>query len=88
MKNVCVILACLFTTIVSIIAATQVEQLCLKVLLIVSALISFTLAIARVRTFMKFEKRIKDLEDNQISTEYEAETETFYIVEGKENKEG
>ena len=87
MKNVCVIIACVFTTIVSIIAAIQVEQLYLKVILIASALISFTLAIARVCAFIKLEKRIKDLENNQISTEFVAEIETPYIKEGKENGE-
>lgn len=83
MKNVLIISGCVFNTAVSIIAATQAESLFLKVLLIVSALVSLALAIARIYSFRKFEKRIKELEDNQMTTEYVAETETLHLKIGK-----
>ena len=83
MKNILIISGCVFNTAVSIIAATHVESLFLKVLLIVSALVSLALAIGRIYSFRRIEKRIKELEDNQITTEYVAETETLRLKKGK-----
>ena len=83
MKNVLIISGCVFNTIVSIFVAMKVEDQFLKILLIVSSLVSLALAITRVYSFMKFEKRIKELEDNQITAEYVEDAETLFLNKGK-----
>ena len=83
MKNVLIITGCVFNAVVSILAATKVEDQFLKILLIVSALVSLALAITRVYSYMKIEKRIKELEDNQITAEYVEDAETLFLNKGK-----
>ena len=83
MKNVLIITGCVFNAVVSIFAATKAEDQFLKILLIMSALVSLALAITRVYSYMKIEKRIKELEDNQITTEYVEDAETFFLNKGK-----
>lgn len=83
MKNVLIISGCVFNAIVSIFAATKAEDQFLKILLIMSALVSLALAITSEYFFMKFEKRIKELEDNQITAEYVEDAETLFLNKGK-----
>lgn len=66
--------------IVSIFAALQAKAL-VKLLLVLSAVVSLILAITRLFSFRKMIARIKDLEDNQFSVEYD--DGTLIIEKGK-----
>ena len=83
MKNIAVIIGYLFVMVVSVFAATQTKAKYLTILLMVSSVISFLLAITRVYSSMKMEKRIKELEDNQISFEYDESREGLKVVKGR-----
>ena len=76
-----------FSTIVSIIMAFRVEGILCRVLLVISTIVSLALAISRLITTKKMEKRIKYLEDHQISFEAHTESETFIVKEGNLNRQ-
>ena len=63
-----------FVSMVSILAALQAKNLILQLLLVLSAIVSLILAITHLSSAKKMIARIKDLEDNQLSAEYDDET--------------
>lgn len=56
-----------FISLVSICAAIRIEDLLLKFLLVISAVVSLILAISRLLASRKMSKRIKELEEKQLS---------------------
>lgn len=70
----------IFTTVVSIIMAIGVEGLVYKILLIVSATVTFILAISRMVSTKNMENRIKDLEENSL-TFVECEPDDFSMFD-------
>ena len=72
----------LFVFAISIISAFKIEQLIWRALLIVSALVTFVLAITRLISANKIGKRVKYLEDNHLSLSYNKEEECINVEKG------
>lgn len=72
----------LFVFAISIISAISIEQPLWRVLLIVSALVTLVLAVTRLISAKKLGKRVKYLEDNQLSMSYNKEEERIIVKKG------
>lgn len=68
---------------VSIAGAFRIEGTAWRVLLILSAIVSLVLAIARMLKNKSMAKKIKTLEENQLSVEYDANEEKLSFKKGK-----
>ncbi len=68
---------------VSIVGAFRIEGTAWRVLLILSAIVSLVLAIARMLKNKSMAKKIKTLEENQLSVEYDANEEKLSFKKGK-----
>ena len=76
------LLGYLFVAVIAIIAALQVDNSLLSVLLIISAIISLILAVTRLISAKKTEERIKYLEDHHLSMNYDENKEEATLIEG------
>ena len=74
----------LFVSVISIIGAFRIDNLYLRILLIVSALVSLVLGVSRLNSSNSIVKRVKELEDNQHS--FEVEGEVLSISNKKNSK--
>lgn len=77
MKEWFVFICSLFVALVAIISACAVNNILLRVLLILSALVSLLLAIWNSIAVKKIKKEMSDLKKNQLSVEYNDETVVF-----------
>ena len=80
-KQVLPIAGNLFVFGVAVFVAFQVKEVLLKVILIVSAIVSLILAIVRLCSTWKIQRRIEELEDTQPS--FSVEGHTLKIGQGK-----
>lgn len=71
-----------FVAVVAVIAASQVDNNVLRYLLIISAVVSFVLALTRIVSSRKMNERIKYLEEHHLSIIGDAENEGLIIKEG------
>ena len=67
----------------SIAGAFRIEGIAWRVLLIMSAVVSLILAITRMLKNKSMAKKIKTLEENQLSVEYDANEEKLSFKKGK-----
>lgn len=74
----------LFVFAIAIISAISIEQPLWRVLLIVSAIVTLVLAVTRLISAKKLGKRVKYLEDNQLSMSYNKEEECLSFKKGIE----
>jgi len=67
---------------VSIAGALRIEGIVWRVLLIMSSVVSLILAIARMLKNKSMAKKIKTLEENQLSVRYDEKKEAIYFEKG------
>ena len=67
---------------VSVIGTFRIEVVFMKILLILSAMVSLVLAVTRLVDSKKTAERIKRLEKNQLSVRYDESEEKLYFEKG------
>lgn len=72
----------IFIASVSVAGAFRIEGTAWRVLLIMSAVVSLILAIARMQKNKRMAKKIQKLEENQLSVRYDEEKEALYFEKG------
>ena len=84
MKNYLMLVGYIFIAGVSVIGTFRVEGFFMKILLILSAMVSLVLAVTRLVDSKRTVERIKKLEKNQLSVRYDESEEKLYFQKGIE----
>lgn len=82
MKTFLMLFGCIFIAGVSVIGTFRIEVVFMKILLILSAMVSLVLAVTRLVDSKKTAERIKRLEKNQLSVRYDESEEKLYFEKG------
>lgn len=82
MKTFLMLFGYIFIAGVSVIGTFRIEVVFMKILLILSAMVSLVLAVTRLVDSKKTAERIKRLEKNQLSVRYDESKEKLYFEKG------
>lgn len=82
MKTFLMLFGYIFIPGVSVIGTFRIEVVFMKILLILSAMVSLVLAVTRLVDSKKTAERIKRLEKNQLSVRYDESEEKLYFEKG------
>lgn len=85
MKNCQMLVGYIFIAVASVIGTFRIEGLFMKILLILSAMVSLVLAVTRLVDSKRTADRIKRLEKNQLSVRYDESEEKLYFKKGIKN---
>ena len=88
MKNCLMLVGYIFIAVASVIGTFRIEGLLMKILLILSAMVSLVLAVTRLVDSKKTADRIMRLEKNQMSVRYDESEEKLYFEKGINNVQG